>query len=147
MTNQLVALTSRLQKWSAAQTPLENDYHISFPQVSALYAIRYGAETPGAIATRMEITPRAVTSHIDVLEAKGLIERHADLHDRRRTLLTLTEEGVALSKHIEATALTALSDYIHSLEASEREALHTTMEVLDRFLHSVSDTDSSLLPT
>lgn len=139
MTNRLVVLTSQLQRWSAAQTPLENDYHISFTQVSALYAIRYGADTPGAIAKKMQITPRAVTSHIDVLEEKGLLTRNIDPHDRRRSILTLTDEGAALSRDIEATALTTLSEYIHELDAEEYKAMQTSLEVLNRFLQSLDN--------
>lgn len=137
ITNQLVVLTSRLQKWSAAQTPLENEYQITFTQVSALYAIRYGANTPGAVAARMEITPRAATSHVDVLEAKGLLTRSIDPADRRRTILTLTEAGEQLSEDIEATALTSLRDYIHQLDDSEYRTIQTTIDVIRRFLQQI----------
>ena len=136
-TNQLVVLTSRLQKWSTAQTPLENEYQITFVQVVALYAIRYGANTPGAVATRMEITPRAATSHVDVLEAKGLLTRSIDPNDRRRTILTLTDAGERLTEDIEATALISLRDYIHHLDDAEYQSVQTTLDVIRRFLKDI----------
>lgn len=144
MAHQLVWLASQLQKWSSAQTPLDNDYQISFTQVSALYAIRYGADTPGVIANRLRITPRAVTSHIDVLEAKGLLKRSTDLHDRRRQILTLTDEGTALSIEIEATALTTFGQYIHNLGPEEHEAMQKAIWVLNRFIQSVANPRNSL---
>lgn len=134
ITNQLVVLTSRLQKWSAAQTPLENEYQLTFAQVVALYSIRYGANTPGVIATRIEITPRAVTSHIDALESKGLLTRSIDPIDRRRTILTLTKAGEKLSKDIEATALTSLRNYIHHLDDAEYQSIQTSIDVIRSFL-------------
>ena len=53
-----------------------------------------GPKTAGMLATATGLRPAATTALIDRLEAKGLVERVRDEHDRRRVLVRMTEEGM-----------------------------------------------------
>ena len=53
-----------------------------------------GPKTAGTLATATGLRPAATTALIDRLEAKGLVERVRDEHDRRRVLVRMTEEGL-----------------------------------------------------
>ena len=53
-----------------------------------------GPKTAGTLATATGLRPAATTALIDRLEAKGLVERVRDEHDRRRVLVRMTDEGM-----------------------------------------------------
>jgi DNA-binding MarR family transcriptional regulator len=52
--------------------------------------------SPTTIAERLLVTTASVTSLLDTLERRGLVERRPDPGDRRRLLVAITDEGVAL---------------------------------------------------
>jgi DNA-binding MarR family transcriptional regulator len=52
--------------------------------------------SPTTIAERLIVTTASVTSLIDTLERRGLVERHPDPDDRRKLLVALTDDGRAL---------------------------------------------------
>lgn len=130
LANRLVWYGSQLQRWGAARTPRHNEYEISFSQVSLLYLVRYGITTPGAIAKIMMITPRAVTTHVDVLVDKGLLTRHADAQDRRLVRLSVTTTGDRLSREIEQTSLLPLVEIIEHLPCSDQAILKQATKLL-----------------
>jgi DNA-binding MarR family transcriptional regulator len=49
--------------------------------------------SPTAIAERLIVTTASVTSLLDTLERRGLVERQPDPTDRRRLLIVITEDG------------------------------------------------------
>ena len=51
-----------------------------------------GPQTASAIARHTRLTPAAVTSLIDRLEARGFVRRRADPGDRRKVLVEAAEE-------------------------------------------------------
>jgi DNA-binding MarR family transcriptional regulator len=57
-----------------------------------------GACTMGAVGARLGVTPRNVTKLVDGLEAEGLVRREPHPHDRRATVLRLTERGMLVCK-------------------------------------------------
>lgn len=52
--------------------------------------------SPTTIAQRLIVTTASVTSLLDTLERRGLVERRPDPADRRRLLVAITDEGRAL---------------------------------------------------
>lgn len=52
--------------------------------------------SPTAIAERLIVTTASVTSLLDTLERRGLVERRPDPTDRRRLLIVLTQDGKAI---------------------------------------------------
>jgi len=51
---------------------------------------------PTAIAERLIVTTASVTSLLDTLERRGLVERRPDPTDRRRLLIVITPDGKAI---------------------------------------------------
>jgi DNA-binding MarR family transcriptional regulator len=67
---------------------------LSHVAVSALSSIaRAGAVRPGDLARMEGIAAPGMTRLVADLEQRGLVERAADTHDRRSTLLSLTAAG------------------------------------------------------
>lgn len=52
--------------------------------------------SPTAIAERLIVTTASVTSLLDTLERRGLVERRPDPTDRRRLLIVITQDGKAI---------------------------------------------------
>ena len=52
--------------------------------------------SPTAIAERLIVTTASVTSLLDTLERRGLVERRPDPTDRRRLLIAITQDGKAI---------------------------------------------------
>jgi DNA-binding MarR family transcriptional regulator len=52
--------------------------------------------SPTTIAERLIVTTASVTSLLDTLERRGLVERHPDPTDRRKLLIRITPDGKAL---------------------------------------------------
>lgn len=49
--------------------------------------------SPGQLAEALMVSPGAMTSHLDRLEKRGLVQRHPDYRDRRGIQVELTVEG------------------------------------------------------
>lgn len=82
-------------------------------------------ETPGAdqvtLAGRVAFDPATSGSVIGRLEAKGLVRREADVHDRRRKLLWLTPEGARTVQQMRRAVVRAQNRILGPLAVAERE--------------------------
>ena len=78
----------------------------------------------GKLAEHVAITPGAMTSCLDKLEARGLVRRVPDEEDRRVLQIELTEEGVRI--WTEAVAVQAEKERLiaAALDAREQEQLN-----------------------
>jgi DNA-binding MarR family transcriptional regulator len=83
------------------------------------------------IAQRMGVDRTTMVNLVDELEAKGLVERHPDLRDRRKNVVALTEAGrvtlrgaTEAADEAERSFLGALSD---EQAAMFRELLRVTV--------------------
>ncbi|MFB7510126.1 MarR family winged helix-turn-helix transcriptional regulator [Streptomyces broussonetiae] len=83
------AFKRRAQEASAAG-------ELSAPQLTALSRLdRLGPMTTAGLARREQITPQAMGATVASLEKLGLVARTADAADARRSILSLTPEGLA----------------------------------------------------
>jgi len=80
----------------------------------------HGVMRLSELADYLHIAARSTTEVIDALQDRGLIERRADPHDRRATLVALTGEG------------TSTYAAIRSARASEAEAFFSVLSDADR---------------
>jgi DNA-binding MarR family transcriptional regulator len=53
-------------------------------------------QAPTTIAERLIVTTASVTSLLDTLERRGLVERRPDPTDRRKLLIVITQDGKAI---------------------------------------------------
>ena len=69
---------------------------LSGPQLTALSRLdRQGSMTTAELARREQISPQAMGATIASLEDLGLVARSADPADGRRSILSLTTDGLA----------------------------------------------------
>lgn len=85
-----------------------------------------------SIGAATGLTASSLTSMVDRLQERGLVERQHDARDRRRIVATITAGGAALMERIKARELDHLADLLAS---SSTEDLMTTLEVF-RALHA-----------
>lgn len=75
---------------------LERESGLTGPQLLVLQFIGHSPEaTTGAIAREISLSQATVTSIVDRLERKSLVQRIRSTHDKRRVIVSLTESGAA----------------------------------------------------
>jgi len=57
---------------------------------------RTGVTSPAEVAARLQVRVQSLTDSLNELEARGLVSRRPDDADRRRQLIELTADGLAL---------------------------------------------------
>jgi DNA-binding MarR family transcriptional regulator len=88
------------------------------------------------VSAWLEVTPRNVTKLVDGLEAEGLVAREPHPHDRRATLLRLTEEGVRVCQESALADRAAAASLFECLSAADR---HSLARILHRLLDALHD--------
>jgi DNA-binding MarR family transcriptional regulator len=77
------------------------EFDVSPMGLKLLQTLEPGAELPmSALADRLFCDASNVTSMVDRLEARGLLERRDDPRDRRVKRIVLTDEGVAVREQV-----------------------------------------------
>lgn len=90
---------------------------------------RHGSK-PTDLARSALITTGAMTSRLDRLERAGLIRRTPDPADRRGVLVGLTAQGSKLAKRALHALIAANQEYLHPLDAQQRDALASALKQL-----------------
>ncbi|WP_101948559.1 MarR family winged helix-turn-helix transcriptional regulator [Mycobacterium sp. 3519A] len=73
------------------------DHGLTLSQMELLSEIsRAGVTTPAELANQLHVRVQSLTDSINELLSRDLIARRPDEHDRRRQLIELTDDGVAL---------------------------------------------------
>jgi DNA-binding MarR family transcriptional regulator len=95
---------------------------------------RHGPLTPSELASRERIQRPTATRVLARLEEEGLIERTADLYDRRSSLVAITREGGELLAEQRTRKTAFLASRLEGLEPDERETLARAADILERVL-------------
>jgi DNA-binding MarR family transcriptional regulator len=64
--------------------------------------MRHGTMRLRELSEHLRIAARSTTEVVDALQERGLVQRRPDPGDRRATLITLTDQGAAVGKGIQA---------------------------------------------
>ncbi|SEM09658.1 MarR family winged helix-turn-helix transcriptional regulator [Nonomuraea pusilla] len=83
------------------------------------------------------VSPGALTNRMDHLVERGLVERHPAPHNRRMTMVVLTDEGRALAGDLLDLHLANEERLLEGLTQDERDAL---AGLLRKLLVSLGDT-------
>jgi DNA-binding MarR family transcriptional regulator len=86
------------------------------------------------LAAEEDISPPALSGHVDRLEAAGLVERTRSSPDRRRVGLRLTDQGSQLLRRVRARRTTWLAGRMRSLSPEELDAIDAALPALHRLL-------------
>lgn len=108
---------------------------ITARQATLLWLIR---RSPGLslaeLAAEEDISPPALSGHVDRLEVAGLVERVRSEEDRRRVGLRLTDEGAQLMRRVRARRTTWLAERMRTLDPDELDAIDAALPALHRLL-------------
>lgn len=92
-----------------------------------------GEMTQKQLIQRLQLSQGTVSEMIQKLESRGLVEKKTDSSDKRRILLTLTEEG---EKEEQALRDQNDADDAHALECLSEEEKNSLADMLTRILES-----------
>jgi DNA-binding MarR family transcriptional regulator len=82
------------------------------------------------LARSLNVTMPTVTQMVNVLEARGLLERHRDSADRRAVRIRLTDQGEAVMSRNHSIMLNTIGNVVNHLgEARSRELVETLQEI------------------
>jgi len=89
-----------------------------------------GRSSPGEVAECFGVPRANVTSTIDRLVRKGLVSRQGNLDDRRRYVLSLTEEGTSQVQRLRAIGAAKIKGVLERMTDSALVSLRTGLESL-----------------
>jgi DNA-binding MarR family transcriptional regulator len=105
----LATLRFTLRRFMDFSTSAAQEEGLPSQQHQALLAIKghlsAEAMTIGMLANRLLIAPHTATELVGRLSTAGLVQRHADLEDKRRQTLTLTEKAEVVLLRLSAVHL------------------------------------------
>jgi len=103
------------------------DTGLDFPGFDVLMTLRRqgkgSALSPSALAKEMMLSTSAMTSRLDRLEKRGLIERQSDPNDRRGLKIVLTDAGFTLADDLVVSHVQTEERLLSALSEKEREQL------------------------
>ena len=102
-------------------------------------ALRVAAERDPAprlreLADSLRIAPRSVTDVVDALEGKGYVSREPDPHDRRASVVVVTDAGRAVRAAVHEARRRSVGDQMGALSAEQRAALADALTTLEQGL-------------
>ncbi|WP_181896882.1 MarR family winged helix-turn-helix transcriptional regulator [Corynebacterium senegalense] len=95
-------------------------FSITFAQFELLTLLmwtRSGGLPMSKISSRLHVPPASLTHTVRRLEGEGLVARVASQRDRRSTLVSITDQGIALA----SAAGPALSSYFEGIELTPEQ--------------------------
>jgi DNA-binding MarR family transcriptional regulator len=108
---------------------------LSPSQTAALATIdRHGPLTPSELAAHERVQRPTIARLLARLEEDGHVVRAADPHDRRSSLITLSDEGRALLRAVRTRKDAYLAQRLRALDADELATLDRAAAILERML-------------
>ncbi|GAA1303743.1 hypothetical protein GCM10009647_021230 [Streptomyces sanglieri] len=101
---------------------------LRLPHFAALTALSdFGPLPQHVLADRLGFQRSHLGSYLDAIEERGLVRRTRDRADRRRQLVELTDEGVALQRRLWLVAEQSQDSFLGCFTQEERETLTTLL--------------------
>ena len=91
------------------------------------------------ISERASLAKNTVTVIVDRMVAKGVLQRDADLHDRRQAIISLTDKAKAMRDDYEKVSQRMNSLFYEGFTEDERQAFET---YLARILGTLKDAEN-----
>lgn len=131
-----VRAAARLAKVSGSALA---EAELTLPQYRVLVFLAPRGRPATHVAALLGVTPSTVTSVVDGLVARGLVERAADDQDRRRVVLHLTDEGRRATAMGDRVVGAALDRLLARLEPAEAETALVGLELLNKAMEAALD--------
>jgi DNA-binding MarR family transcriptional regulator len=87
-----------------------------------------GPSTQQTLAGALKVSPRNVTGLVDALEAGNFVAREPHPHDRRATLVTLTDRGLKTMTEMEQQRRQIAAELVADLDPTQLEALRQGLD-------------------
>jgi DNA-binding MarR family transcriptional regulator len=117
------AIRTELRKYGAKE--------MSVPQYRTLaFVYRNEGASLSEVCDHIGLTLPTMSTLVDGLVARGLVNRRTDPEDRRRMTLTLTEPGRTRLQSARASTMAYLEDKVRQLPASDRATVTLAMRIL-----------------
>jgi DNA-binding MarR family transcriptional regulator len=118
-----------MRRWQDHAAPMPSP--LSPRHVAALEQLREGPLTVGELASRLGLSLPTVSGVLADLDRAGLVERHPDPADRRRTIVRVSPGQETLIGHWLDGAAEPLARVLDKLTTSEQEAFLKAMNLLE----------------
>ncbi len=112
---------------------------LTLPQAQALRILRRGPVPTGQLGGHLRISAPAITQLTDRLVRKGLIQRQADLDDRRCVIVTLSDEGRDLVDQFRKRRREIFSSALEHLDEDEQQQI---VETLVKVVNALEDLEA-----
>ena len=96
----LASVLARIASRSLEERFSAHEANISGLQYGILRTLAFGSLTLSDLSKRFVLDPSTLVPVIQTLERKNLVTRNRDTNDRRRWMLSLTEEGMELIRSV-----------------------------------------------
>lgn len=124
---------------------LAKDTGLTTPQLLTLQAVSDATSlTVGEVAREINLTLATTTSIVNGLERKGLLEKHRDLTDKRRVIVSPTAAGTRLLQDAPKTLQDLLAQRFDSLEPWEQSFVLAALQRI-AMLMDAADIDAAPL--
>jgi DNA-binding MarR family transcriptional regulator len=118
----------------------------SVPRLQLLYELHCnGPRKMADLAETLAVTPRAVTTLVDALEAEDLVRRSAHPTDRRITMVEITGGADTVEAQFSAFQ-SEVADLFSDLDDADAEALRRAFRVLRQRIVAPPDTTTGRGP-
>ena len=122
------AIGSAVMRWQEATQAFDDavgeQLGLSRAERQCLAVLHEGAKPAGAVAKAIGLTPAAVTSLIDRLEERGLLERRRSKEDRRQVHLALTGKAMKETMKYYGPIAAEGGSLLSAMTAAELEAVN-----------------------
>jgi DNA-binding MarR family transcriptional regulator len=108
------------------------DHPMPMPHFRVLKMLQKSSMTVSQLAERCRVSLPTMSNTVTVLATNGWVERIADLEDRRKADLRITESGVLLVGEMEQHIVEWISSLFSGLSAEELGAIDDGFAVLKR---------------
>lgn len=135
----LISLRQIIRAIDLHSKKLERESGLTGPQLLVMQLIAtHGEITSGIIAREVSLSQATVTSILDRLERKGMLKRVRSTNDKRKVMVSLTEEGgralekaPTLMQESFIRAFSQLEDWEQSLILSSLQRVSDMMNATD----------------
>jgi DNA-binding MarR family transcriptional regulator len=119
-----------MRRWQDRATPAA-PAPLSPRHVAALEQLRGGPVTVGELAGRLGLTLSTVSGVLADLDRAGLVERHPDPRDRRRTIVQVApDQAAVIGQWLDGAAI-PFARVLDKLSPGERQAFVKAMDLLE----------------
>lgn len=140
----LISLRQIIRAIDLHSKRLERESGLTGPQLLVLQLIqRAGEITAGVIAREVSLSQATVTSIIDRLERKGILQRQRSTDDKRKVMVTLTEAG---EKALEKAPTLMQESFINSFNRLEDWEQALLLSSLQRVASMMNATELDAAP-